>query len=269
MPLITEASFTNIVDRAARQYGKFAVGFEGLYATSTAVPAYFTSATIDDDPDVEIPLVNSTYNADNNTVTPETAFSSSMSAIKAVIPAMDSHFLRPAVNLTGSFDGYCSLKDMRVSDYFNRVYKGQKGSYMYAVNVFSETDDLFGTVTATGDASPTFVDGTNYGTGGATVRATDGKYAATQLRIKMIGSSTTTTIEMAITGKDEDNNAKVTNVTVPSGTAENAYVDVGTATDRFLDVTSVAAVNPNYGTAGNIFEIYNKKERTINLDDTL
>jgi len=265
MALINKTIALQITDRAARQYGKFIVGFTGISATSADYPSYFNAVTVTNDPDVEIPLESTFFNADA-TVNATTAFKSSMQQIYQVVTIMGSHFTR--VGQSGGWDGYLTGQDVRVSDYFNQVNYAAVSQYLLANNVFSEGDDLFGTVTSNETASPVFVDGVSYGNGAVTNRATNGMYAASQLKVKVVGDCTSD-FELEIIGKNKLNVTASVTVLVTGGTLDGTFVDVGTTSDRFLDVVSVSAIDLNYGTSGDVLEIYNKKERVINLDNTL
>lgn len=266
MPLINKTVALKVADRAARQYGKFVVGFTGISATSSDYPSYFNAVTVTNDPDVEIPLETNFYSADSS-ISADTAFKSSMQQVYQVVTTMNTHFTR--VGQSGSWNGYLTAQDERVSDYFNKVYYAAVSQYLYANNVFSEGADKFGTVTSNETDSPVFVDGVSYGNGAATNPATNGQYAATQLRVKVVGGDLTSDFELEIIGKNKLNVTASATVLVTGGTLEDTYVDVGTVSDRFLDIVSVSAINLNYGTSGETLEIYNKKERTINLDNTL
>lgn len=264
MALITQASLTGIADRVARQYGKVATAFTTINATSVTNKSYFTWASEDDDPDVEIPLVASYYNTDINT-TLATCVRSGMGTVLTIVTQMDTHFTRTGVSLTGSWNGYCTLKDMRVSDYFNQVYYLAKSAYMYANNVFSEGNDLFGTVDLIAGPTVVFTDGTNYGNGAATNLATGGQYAATQLRARIVTKGATL-LDLTITGKNKLNVSFSVDVAITANSAPGADVNVGTSADRFLDVTSVIfKVAGSTGDVNDQILLYNKQERDIDI----
>lgn len=272
MALIDTTTFTHVADRAASQYKQVAVPFASINATgvSGAEQFYWQMITATDDPDVEIPLLNTYYTTDTTGFVFATTIRGGMSYLTSIVSGMDSHFNR--VGQSGSWDGYCTAQGVEVSDYFNMLYYAARSSYMLANNVFSEGDDTFATLKVAAGPTLNFADGTDYGNGEVTNRADGTNFAPTQLRIKVetaaAGAALGAEIDLTLNVKDADNNPTTVNVTVPAGTAEGDYVDVGISTNVYLDVTG-ASFNGDTGQTGDELTVRNKKLRNIPDMDSL
>jgi len=269
MPIIDTATLLAIADRIAYQYDQIRTAFESINLTGAgnAGTLYFESVTATDDPDVEIPLVNPAEIADNDFVL-NTIFRAGFVDLQNVLRAMDAHFAR--VGFTGGWDEYLLVKDERVSDHFNQVFWCAKNSqWMLAVDVFSEGDDTFATLEVLAGPILDFTDGINYGTGAQTNLASGSNFAATQLRVVVevvggIGPGMAADLDILLGVKDLNDSPTTIAVTVPAGSVVGDSIDVGTATDRFLDVTG-AVFNGDQGTVGDRVTVRNKKERDISV----
>jgi len=244
-----------IADRCAYQYGVLAVPFEGINLTGGGY--YYDRITPTDDPDIEIPLGSTYYSLDTTGFDVSTLIKSGIPKLLTVVTAMDAHFSR--VGHTGGWDSYLDAASERVSDYFNMVYYDAKGSYMLANNVFSETEDVFGTW----DYGDTFTDGLDYGDGSWLNKADGTHFAPTQLKaIVDTGSTSCSSLVLRLSVKDAAN--APTTIDTPAITGGvGTEVDIGTANDRFLDVTGIVEVSG--GASGNTVRIENKKERQVAL----
>ena len=263
MPLIDSVTLLDIADRCAWQYNKIAAGFANIAPTGTGswgtdAEYYWQRITATDDPDVEIPTLSPYYTVDYSIVT-ATAIKAGVPQLPIIVTTMDSHFSR--MGQTGSWDGYLTSVDERVSDYFNQVYFLAKGAYMLANNVFCESEVTFGEW----DYGDVFAAGTSFGNGSASNRATAGKFAATQLKIVVgSGSTSITDLTLVITGMTLGNPSPVviTAANITAGDPGDEF-EVGTSADRFLSVTNIQADPAHAGAAGNVALIGNVKERTV------
>jgi hypothetical protein len=186
-----------------------------------------------------------------------------------VISAMEDHFNRSngsgSVLQVGGWDGYLTSQDKRVSYYFAKLFFAMRGFYMLANNVFSESVDQFATLQVATGPTLTFTDGVNYGTGAAANPANGTYYAATQLKV-VVTAMGATQLDVRLSVKDKNNNPTTIDVTIPGGSVPGAAISVGSATDRFLDVTA-AVFKPagSTGTVGDDMKVINLKERQIAL----
>jgi hypothetical protein len=257
MALINKTVLLGIADRCATQYGKVKVAFDTMNITGTGF--YWQRVTGTDDPDVEIPLLSTYYNSDT-TLTLSSSVRNGMPQLTQIVTTMDNHFSRVAH--TGSWDSFLTTYDERVSDYFNQVYYLAKGSYMLANNVFSETDDVFGRAEVIAGPAVQFTDGTDYGDGSATNLADGSYFAATQLKAVCDGAIGGTNLDLRLSVKDKDNNPTTIDVTIPALSPDGTEIDIGGASDRFLNVTGIGFKPAgSQGTLGDKVDIQNKKER--------
>lgn len=265
MALIDTTTFLSIADRAASQYGSLVATFASINLSGGGF--YYQLANNTLDVDVQIPLVGSYHDFVDlpwslaNCVKKGTP-------LRNVISYMNDHFRR--MSQSGGWDGYCTGQDVRVSDYTNQIHKLMKNQYMFANNVFSETDDTLATAEVAAGPVITFTDGDNYGNGANTNRASGSSFAATQLKAKVDTCGTGVTLAanlyLTLTVKNKLNELKTITLELPSGTALDAEINVGTSANRFLDVTGIDFTGGgNRGIVGDIITIHNKKERTIAL----
>ena len=268
MALIDTASLLQIADRAAKQYEFIVDAFASLSVEGTAF--YFDIATATNDPDVEIPLNKDYYMVDNTLVSEGAPFAAKNGTrMSAIISAMNRHFAvkdnSGAPLQQGGWDGYLVSNDIRVSDYFAQLYFATQSSYMLAINVFSEGDDLFGTGEVIIGPAITFTDGINYGNGSDLNPANGSNFAGTQLRA-VVTSMGATDLDLRLSVKDLNNDPTTIDVTIPGSTAPGTSISIGTTSDRFLDLIGIAFVPAGLmGTTGDEIEIRNLKERTISL----
>ena len=262
MPAISTATLLGVADRAAFEFGLINTAFATINDVGGGLN--YTRVTGTDDADVELPLVSPYTSVDNGwSKTNNIKLGTPLSLI---ITAMESHFKRVG-QTPSTWDGYLSLNDKRVSDFFNQVHKAIKGKFMLADNVFSEADDLIASANISAGPAINFVDGINYGNGTSTNLADGTNFAASQLRVKIVGGDIgAADLDIDVIGLDESGGGKTVSVVIPALTAQDAFIDVGGPSDRFRDVTSIIYTPASdEGTDGDAIEIRNKKERTIAL----
>lgn len=268
MALIDTASLLQIADRAAKQYEFIVEAFEALSVEGTAY--YFDIVSATNDPDIEIPTARDYHMVDETLVDEGAPFAVRHGTrMSSIIGAMNRHFSTRddtgAPLQLGGWDGYLADNDIRVSDYFAQFYYATQRSYMLAINVFSEGDDLFGTGEVIGGPAITFTDGINYGTGSDLNPANGSNFAGTQLRA-VVTSMGATDLDLRLSVKDLNNNPTTIDVTIPGSTAPGTSISIGTTSDRFLDLIGIGFVPAgSMGTVGDEIEIRNLKERTISL----
>ncbi len=259
MALIDPITLIEITDRAAWQYEQM-LDVSLIINPDPTNTGYYQMVTLTEDPDQEVPMLQGMLAVDSDF---DLVGMVRGTRLKNVPGIVQNHFIR--VSEAGGMDGYLFTNDLRVSDFYNQVNKISLGQYLLAVNVFSETDDTFGTVEIIGGPSVDFTDGINYGTGNQFQEADGTDFAATQLKIvttSVIGASD---IELTLSVKDVNDNPTTIDVTVLSGSGVGVEVLVGTTSDRFLDVMGVSykAATVDEGTVGDTFRISNVKERQI------
>jgi hypothetical protein len=263
MALIATSVLIGIADRAAYQYKLLEDAFTSLNATGGG--KYFDRVTVTDDPDIEIPLEATYRIVDNNMLVLWTV---KQSVLGNVVTAMNAHFNIESGGSplqVGGWDGYCQDNDIRMSDYFNKLYYAAQFDWMRAIDVFSESDDVFATLDVAAGPTLNFTDGVNYGNGAAINPATGGLFAATQLKIVVVTMGAID-LDLRLSVKDVDNNPTTIDVTVPGGSAPGTEVNIGLVTDRFLDVFNAVFVPAgNTGTLGDEVTVQNIKERIIAL----
>jgi hypothetical protein len=263
--LIDQTSLLRIADRAAMQYYFIYEAFAQLVLPGGDYYADIVTATNDND--VEIPLqtnynyvdtsLNVSFNVANGT------------PLASILGSMLVHFnirdLAGDVLQVGGWDGYLYEHDCRASYYFALLFRAIYGQYMLAVNIFSESDDEFGTVDIIAGPTVSFTDGINYGNGAITNPANGTYYAATQLKIVVVVMGANA-VDLRLSVKDVSDNPVTIDVSISGGQSPGAEISVGTTADRFLDVMDVDFVlSGNTGTVGDQFTINNLKERQISL----
>lgn len=267
MPLIEKPVLTGIADRLAAQYEFLADAFDSLNVEGGGW--YYDRVTDTEDPDVELPLLPPAQDIDDNFTLANQFVRHRMDKMGQMLGSMDAHFNRKDTNgdplQVGSWDGYCTDHDLRLSDYFNQIHYGTYRRYMFANNVFSETDDVFATVEVIAGPTVSFTDGVDYGNGSSENRASGGLFAATQLKV-VVTTMGATDLDLRLYVKDINDNPTTIDVTVPASSPPGTEIDVGITSDRFLDVTNVAFVPAgSAGTVGDEVKAQNKKERQIAL----
>ena len=266
MPLIDTTTLLEVADRAAYQY-------EQLMAACAAIQGagangdYFTIVSATDDLDVEIPTV-SPYNDVDDDILVDFMVSNG-TRMGNIISAMDAHFNRSNGSgnplQPGGWDGYLTSKNKRVSYYFARLVYAVRGYYMLANNVFSESVDQFARLQVSAGPTLTFTDGVNYGNGSSQNPANGTYYAATQLKA-VVTTMGATDLDLRLSVKDVNNNLTTIDVTIPGNSAGGTVINIGSSSNRFLDVTA-AIFQPagDTGTNGDDVKVYNLKERQIAL----
>lgn len=266
MSLIDTTTLLEVADRAAKQYWFIDQAFLQLVLPG-GYGYYADIVTQTNNQELELATQASYHFVDTNLSTDSAVRSGT--PLASVIGAMNVHFNTRdyAGNplQVGGWDGYLYDHDCRVSWYFNRLFLATQGLVMLAVNVFSETDDVFGTVAIAAGPVIAFADGVNYGTGAITNPANGSNFAATQLKIVVVGMGGTNA-DLRLAVKDVNNNPTTIDVTVPAGSVPGTEILVGTTSNRFLDVMTVTFVPAgSTGTVGDSFTINNQKERQISL----
>jgi len=265
MALIDTTTLLGIADRAAQQYNILRQGFES--ADQEGGGWYFDRATTTQDPEIEIPL-GQPYEIVDQDVEVDFAIRNG-TRMANIVNAMLVHFntrnssgnaIQP-----GGWDGYAVDHDVRYSWWFNKLYYAVKQRYLLAINVFSETDDTFGTVQVVAGPGLQFTDGVNYGNGSDTNLAKGSNFAATQLKV-VVGSMGGNQLDLRLSVKDLNNLPTTIDVSIPGGSAPGTEIPVGTTVNRYLDVMGVSYIPfSSYGTLGDTVTIHNLKERQIAL----
>lgn len=263
MALISSSVLLGIADRLAAQYKLVKDAYDALNATGGGL--YWSRVLATDDPDVLIPLLGPYQSIDENLVVSTVM---NYSPLRGIVYNMENHFERNSDGSplqVGGWDGYLQTSNKRVSYWFNLVFYAAKKRYLLANNVFSEGDDLFGTVEINAGPVVAYTDGINYGNGAITNYANGSLYAATQLRVVVVTKGATD-LDLRLSVKDVNNDLTTIDVTVPGGAEPGDVVNIGTSSDRFLDVTNVIYVPAgDQGDVGDEITIRNLKERTIAL----
>jgi hypothetical protein len=268
MPLIDTSSLLQIADRAARQYQYIHDAFEQLAQEGGGY--YFDIVTLTDDPDVEIPT-EANYEMVDQTLVSEGAPYAARNGTRlaSIIGSMEAHFNREdsaGVPLqAGGWDGYAQDHDVRYSWWFASLFYAVKWRYMLAVNIFSESEDVFATLELLAGPTIDFTDGVNYGNGSDLNPANGDYYAATQLKV-VVDTMGANNWDIRLGVKDINDLPTTIDVTVPASSPVGTEVAVGTSADRFLDVISASLVPfGSNGTLGDKVTIQNLKERQISL----
>jgi hypothetical protein len=265
MPLIDTATLLKVADRAAYQYGQIKTTLAAVNQVGTGY--YWTTITATEDADVELPLQQVYYNVDQD-------FAVALGIrggtnLPNIVFGMENHFNRPGPSgnplQLGGWDGYLQSNNKRVSQYFGELFYISHGFYMLAVDVFSEGVDDFATAVRNAVPGITFTDGVNYGNGNVLNPANGVNFAATQLKVYVV-SMGGTNLDLRLSVKDVNNNPTTIDVTIPGGSPPGTEVAIGTAADRFLDVTNII-LKPagSAGTLGDNMKVRNLKERQIAL----
>ena len=265
MPLVDTATLLRVADRAAYQYGQMKTVFAAISQVGSSY--YWQTITATDDPDVEIPTLSPYEQTDNDLLPGYAAKNGTL--LGNIIAGMEAHFdMRGpsgAPLQVGGWDGYLTSKNVRVSQFFGDLFFACKGYYMIANNVFSEGNDQFGAITLAAGPTIVYTDGINYGNGDPANPANDVFFAATQLRVVVVGMGGVN-IDIRLSVKDINNNPTTIDVTIPGGSIPGTVVPVGSSSDRFLDVMGAVFVPAgSKGTAGDSLTIRNLKERQIVL----
>ncbi len=267
MPLIDTTTLLGIADRAAQQYNILQAAFND--AQQEGGGWYFDRVTQTEDPDVELPTVQPYQIVDDDILVDQAINNGTQ--LQGIIGAMEVHFntrtnpggapLQP-----GGWDGYLAEHDCRVSWWFNKLFYAVKGSrWMRAINVFSETNDLFGTVQIAAGPSLVFTDGINYGNGSEMNFANGTNFAGTQLKV-VVTAMGANDVDLRLGVKNLSNLPTTIDVHIPASTPPGTEIPVGTTGNRFLDLISVSFIPfSSYGTLGDTFAIRNLKERQIAL----
>jgi hypothetical protein len=274
MALINVSNLQAIADRIAKRfYFMDVAAVSGSPAPSGDFYDYCHVDSAGGDPIVEIPTLTLAKSSDD-AWTPDTSvisgiadgFISSISTSFGVIGGITTHFSRGG--LTGGWAQYLDLNALRVSEYFRRVYtRVGGGGSLRGRNVFYDglLPFVFGSVRVA-DSGTGLVEFTHVGSLGNPANTADGtNFAGTQLKVLVIDHAIGgTNVDVDITAKKEDLTNEVISVTIPSGSLTGATVDVGTSTNRYVDVVSVA-LGANKGTDDDRFQVINKVERQVAL----
>lgn len=265
MALIDTTTLLGIADRAAEQYNILQEAFAS--ADTEGGGWYFDRVSATGDPQIEIPL-GQPYEIVDQDLEVDFAVKNG-TRLGNIVNAMLVHFNQPDGSgnplQPGGWDGYLATKNERVSWWFNKLYFATRNQYLLAINVFSETDDVFATIEVETGPSLKFTDGVNYGNGDSTNLAKGSFFAATQLKV-VVQTMGGTDLVLRLSVKDINNLPTTIDVTVPGGSAPGAEIPIGTSGDRYLDVFGVDFVPfTSFGTLGDIVTIQNLKERNIVL----
>jgi hypothetical protein len=257
MGLMSKSVFEGYSDRIAAQYSYLKTAFDTL-ASVSGVANYFTRVTGNTDPDMILPLSQPANNADIYFAqNPLNATIASMTNLTGLMTAFTSHVQRSTLT-NKTWDGYCDYVGATVSDYTNKVYFARYNSYMKASHVFSEDDITLASKVEPSDA----VAGTVLGTGATSELADGTKFAATQIKIKIVGTQNILNgVTVDIVGKDASNVTKTMTAVAVEGNVGDEIV-VGTTSDKWLAVTGLTL---NGALSGDAIEIHNVKDRIIAL----
>jgi hypothetical protein len=266
MGLITKTNLLSVADRIGKRYLIMRQAATDGSPLGANGPFYDRCHVTTGDQVVEIPTLSVAYTSDQGWLSSSVdtiadAFISAVSASYSVIGGITQHFAR--AGLTGGWSQYLDSVTGNVSESFRKTYSKAGGSVMKARNVFYDlpTDWVFGSGLQNAGVLD-FTAGTSFGDQAGAADGT--RFAATQLRVKTTSAIGGTDLDVVITGKDKNNVTATVNVTIPNGTGSGTYIDCGTSTDLFINVTGIA-FGTNHGTTADAFNIVNKIERAVAL----
>ena len=140
---------------------------------------------------------------------------------------------------------------------FDEAYYQVRSAHLWGENVFADALVTLATVDFTGSGIASFSDGSAMGSGShAATSATNRAAAMLHAKVTSAGGIGGTNVILDVRLTNENNVSTSRNVTIPSGSALNAIVSVGTSgTDFFRDVTNVVVAG---GTNGDQVKIINQ-----------
>lgn len=251
MGLIKANVVSGTTDRIAAQHQLIRDGFEAANVSGTGFFYPRIHQSLCDDPDtplgdadIEGVLVVPANNLDQNFLSGAT-----LSTIYGqYLRAFRTHFSAQGVT---DWNGYLSDTDvdLNVHEDFNAVYNAVFGSDLDAVNVFRDTLVELGNLSLTGSGVGTFTDGDAIGTGTGSFNA-DSNSAGAQLQVYMgSGATTATDLDMNLTVLNEDQ-SQTSNVlvTLSSGSDIGDTVDIGSSSDKVIDIVSLQFAGGDSGT---------------------
>lgn len=234
---------TALVDMAQTGGGKF----------YPRVHTNICDTTPNGDPDVEVPLVGPANALDEN-------YSSG-----AFLSSIYSGYLQAWRGMLqdlgyADLDEFLSDIDLNLHEDFDPIYNAVFGTSLDAVNVFRKTPLEMGTITLTGSGTGTFTDGGSLGTGSGNFDGQSNS-AGAQLQMYMgSGATTAAQLDINMTVLKEDGTQE-TNVlaSLPIGSDVGDTVDIGSATDKFLDIVSLQFAGGDTGRVVGIRQIIERQ----------
>jgi len=262
MSVIPGSLLRDITDRMAKQHELLVAA----YATANAAgggrfyPRIHQAAASDGSQfDVEDDLINSANVLDSAKITDSNL---ATHIWRDMVSSLRAHASNESY---ASFDALISGQGVNVSNEFATVHEEVIGSKLDAINVFTPTEVLAGTVDFTGSGIATYTDGIAIGSGSGDV---DDSLSAPNFDKAMLHAITqgiigANSIVLDLELTNSQLAAESQEVTIPNGTAADTRFSVGTSgTDYFFDVTGV---NVAGGSNLDQVKLYWQPERTIAL----
>jgi len=258
MPLITNSDLQAIGDKLAR-FAALSVGdatFDnsftaGMQAANAAVISgpgsiaqyLFASVT---DMDVAADMLSAARDLDESNPVPPARFIFGIAGVSRLITAINTHIARYSEYAT--LDAYLtSLNAAAPTLRFHQAFHDHLKS-LSRKNVFIANDAVLATFTAAGATTGTFASVATVGTA----------YAGAKLVVKNQGA-VTIGATLSVTGKKLDGTTQVITGTVVAGT-DNAELNLSSVLRLFTEVTAISITG---ATAGNIYKIVAKTDRSI------
>jgi hypothetical protein len=263
-PLLKKSILQGLTDRIAKQHDYIRSGLEQANLSGAG---YFYTRIHDglcDDPlqplgDAlfEGTLVPPADDLDNN-------FSSGnllSSTYGSFVAAMQGY---AQANGLDDMDDWLSQLDLNVHEDFDSVYQATNGQHLDAINVFRARQVQMGRVDVSSSGVGTFTDGVALGTGTGKFNPNTNSAGAQLVAYLGSGSSPSANdlvLNMTLTDEDSTNSVNQL-VTIPAGSVAGDSVNIGTSTDKWLDVVSCVFAG---GDAGQVVAIKNIIERNASL----
>ena len=260
MAMLTTSEFNGFADRIAKQYSYIKTCFSAL--SSTAGENYYERIYAAQDPDIELNMLQASYNADSYfAVDVSDTVTRTLTNFTALIPAFQNALKADGTLTNMTWDGFCTANSTQVSDYTNRVYYASKNTYMLANNVWCENSVTMASGTMNG-TSLQFTQGAslykNPSTYSASQLADGNHFAPVPLNFVVDGTNTISNLIVTLSGVGAAGATISEDVSVAG--APGAAI---ATTKAYVSVTAITLKSG--GSNGDSFTVVNTKPRTIAL----
>jgi len=255
MGVISNNLLEQLTDRMAKQADEIRSGLQDANHEGGGYYYYriHSGVGLSGDSDVEEDLIASAADLDED-FEPNDTYRLIMNDF---VNALDVHVRNQGA---AGLNAFLTTSGINVAELFADVFNACKGQRLDAINVFDPNEEVMATIHMSSSGTGTWDDGVAIGTGSGSYSTTN--HAAARLFMEIAEQDLSNNAEVKLCLTKEDGSSEEKTVDLSSGLIVGERANVGSASDAYLDVSSLIWAG---GTSGTDVIVKNHIERTIAL----
>ena len=249
MSTITKQVMSNsgieaLTDHYAKMWYELKAGIVNASPDTSADQEAYRIITAEDNAYSETTLGSAAKTLDENGISNSVLAST---VFGTVCKSHDTHVKTVTGVSSNTLDTLLTNSGINVSSDYEEVYYYSTGRHLSANNTYYQGEYIVGAVNSTSSGVGSFTDGDAIGIGSGSVSADGNTYAAAQLKCIVTSGIGSNDLLLKLHVTEEDTTETTINVTIGNALTVGDEVEVGTSSNKYIDVTNIEIAGGNNG----------------------